>query len=1078
MKFEERYQQLNDAQKEAVEAIDGPVMVLAGPGTGKTELLSMRVANILRKTDTNPENILCLTYTDNGADAMRRRLISIIGQDAYKVAVHTFHSFGTDIINQHRDIFYNGATFQAADTIATYEILRGIFEELPLNDPLASMMNGEYTAQRDASKAISELKRAGLTDEEFRAILDANDVAIERVERVLAPIISARVSKKMIPELETAITELRAFPTEPTLYGVPDLMTVTLDTLEQAIAENKISAWKSRFFKKDDKNEQVLKARHQQQKLRSLTRIYNRYLDAMQMANLYDYDDMILQVVHALEINDDLRFNLQEKYQYLLVDEFQDTNLAQLRILHSLTNNSVNEDRPNIFIVGDDDQAIYSFQGADINNILNFQTIYPATQRIVLTDNYRSTQSILNAARAIIKQGGDRLEQRDPSLNKQLATHTTDAGHVSFTELEGAAQERQWVAQQVAALIKKGETPADIAVLLHHHDDIQALLPHFAKANIPVHYERRDNIFELPPIIALELLGRTIAMLAENRHDIANELLPRVLAHPAFGFKAQDIWNLSTKAYDNHARWIDEMEKHPPFAAFREWLITLVVDSLSTPLEVMIDKLLGVPDDQSEAGALYTYFFSKEKLDTDPAGYLVCLDALRLLRERLISYHPNEPLTLPSFMSFIDLHQRIGDRIQLTHNIGESDTAVNIMTAHSAKGLEFEHVFVVGVTDSEWGLKARGRSSSISYPENLALAPQDQTYDERLRLFYVAMTRAKRQLFISYALRNDANKAQLPASFLVDDQTMAEHIDMTQTIADLTDLARTEWYQPLLTPQDDLITLLKPRLDHYRLSATHLNSFVDVTRGGPNQFLVSRILHFPSITSPNACYGLAIHATLQQAHSHFNSTGKLKPVEDVLIDFEMNLRHFRMLDGEYTAYLQKGNDELTAYLDAKQASFSKTQQVELNLSGQQSMVGEARLGGILDLVDIDRAAKTMHVYDYKTGRPETSWKGTNAVGLYKYRQQLLFYKLLIENSRDYSSFTVTEGTLDYIKPTPSGAISSLSLEFDPVEVERFKKLVESVWRHIIALDLPDTSGYSQDLKGILAFEQDLIDNKV
>jgi len=141
MDFQKRYNKLNDCQKKAVDLIDGPVMVIAGPGTGKTELLSVRVANILQKTDTLPENILCLTFTESGANAMRERLIQIIGKDAYKVAVHTFHSFGTDIINQNGQYFYNGAHFKPADTVSSYEVIRNIFEKLEYNNPVISQMN-------------------------------------------------------------------------------------------------------------------------------------------------------------------------------------------------------------------------------------------------------------------------------------------------------------------------------------------------------------------------------------------------------------------------------------------------------------------------------------------------------------------------------------------------------------------------------------------------------------------------------------------------------------------------------------------------------------------------------------------------------------------------------------------------------------------------------------------------------------------------------------------------------------------------------------------------------------------------
>ena len=156
MDFNARYQKLNDAQRQAVDTIDGPVMVIAGPGTGKTELLSMRVANILRSTDTSPESILCLTFTDGGATAMRARLASIIGPDAYKVAIQTFHSFGSEVINQHREFFYRGAEYKPADELAQYEIMTQLFDELPYDSPLASKNNGEYTHLRDALRSISE----------------------------------------------------------------------------------------------------------------------------------------------------------------------------------------------------------------------------------------------------------------------------------------------------------------------------------------------------------------------------------------------------------------------------------------------------------------------------------------------------------------------------------------------------------------------------------------------------------------------------------------------------------------------------------------------------------------------------------------------------------------------------------------------------------------------------------------------------------------------------------------------------------------------------------------------------------
>ena len=170
MEFQTRFKALNDKQRQAVDTIDGPLLVLAGPGTGKTELLSMRAANILRKTDTLPSSILCLTFTDSGASAMRERLRQIIGADAYKVAIHTFHSFGSEIMSRHREYFYHGADTRPADELLQHEILSDIFSELDYTNPLAGSMNGTFTHLKDALSVISELKRSGLTSDELRAV--------------------------------------------------------------------------------------------------------------------------------------------------------------------------------------------------------------------------------------------------------------------------------------------------------------------------------------------------------------------------------------------------------------------------------------------------------------------------------------------------------------------------------------------------------------------------------------------------------------------------------------------------------------------------------------------------------------------------------------------------------------------------------------------------------------------------------------------------------------------------------------------------------------------------------------------
>ncbi|MFZ2126358.1 MAG: ATP-dependent DNA helicase [Candidatus Microsaccharimonas sp.] len=1089
MEFEKRYKQLNVAQKEAVDHIDGPLMVIAGPGTGKTELLSVRTAQILQKTDTLPENILCLTFTDSGASAMRERLVGIIGKDAYKVAIHTFHSFGTEVINQNREYFYNGALFQPADDLSRYEILRSIFDELEYKNPLASTMNGEYTHQPDATKVISELKRSGLTSDELLAVIDQSEAALDKAERIIVPLISGTVTAKVGQSLALSLSALQELADEAeTLYEVTPLIKVITEGLGAAIAQSQsehptkpITAWKKKWFVKNTKGELVFKSRAHITKLRALAFVYYEYLARMEAAGLYDYDDMILQVVHAMEVHDDLRFNLQEKYLYIMVDEFQDTNLAQMRILHNLTESPLNDGKPNIMVVGDDDQAIYSFQGADISNILRFKELYPAAELIVLTDNYRSKEIIIDTSREVIIQGVDRLENRMQDINKHLSANQTGEGAVELIHAPTIDAERHWLVDHIARSIKAGTKPGDIAVLTRRHFEIQSLLPYFSRRGIAVNYDRQDNVLDQPPILALDLLSRVVVALSKGEHDQANSLMPELLAHPAWNLSPGELWRLSTTAYDSRQRWLDVMATLPQFLEIHSWLIELSALASHTALEPMIDRLIGRTDDTTKSSPFYDYYFSAEQLDKTPLQYLDCLAALRTIRGQLREYHAKDGLTLASFVEFIQLHRRLGTNLMVARtSLDNEEGAVNLMTAHKSKGLEFEQVYIFNSVDNGWGEKARSASRNISYPENLPLAPAGESSDERLRLFYVAMTRAKSRLILSYSDSNDSDKSTLVASFLAGNTIETKDIPPISD-GDVVESAEIAWYEPLTEPTADLKELLQPQLEKYKLSATHFNSFLDVSRGGPRAFLLDNLLHFPSAKSASASYGSAIHNTLQQAHVHLAATGEQKPLEDVLRDFEVNLTQQRMSPLDYTTYLQKGSEQLQAFLDARYDTFSPTQKSELSFGGQESFLGDAHLTGSLDVVDINKADKTIIVTDYKTGKPASGWKGSDdheRVKLHKYRQQLLFYKLLVEHSRDYGNYNVTEGRLSFVEPTKAGEIITLDMSFEKEELERFKQLVEKVWQRIVNLDLPDTSSYEPNARGIAAFEQDILDDAI
>ena len=1181
MDFQTRYAKLNTNQRQAVDYIHGSLLVIAGPGTGKTELLSMRTAQILHQTDTLPDSILCLTFTESGAANMRQRLRQIIGEDAYKIAIHTFHSFGTEIINQHREYFFHGADSQPADELTQHQIVTGILEGLDWRNPLSVKNNGEFVYTSELIRVISEFKQSGLTPAELRAITADNQRVIAGIAPDIQQVFAAKISKKTIelfaPLAENIAKRIdeggAAKPSENAANSalhhsepsanLPSSITPYAHVLALSIAHaaqeaidtnstKPLTAWKNKWCEKNAAGEFVLKDFTASEKLSAAIDVYEAYGNVLAERSLFDYDDMILSVIQACEAHPELRANLQEQFQFIMVDEFQDTNLAQLRLLFDLTGD---EDNPNIMAVGDDDQAIFSFQGADVGNIQRFRQHYHDPKIIVLTDNYRSAADILTAARGVITQGADRLENTIDGLSKQLTAHASGNGaRVEVQEFASVSEERAGVAQQIAELIKHGEKPEHITIIARHHKELIELLPYMYRQNLTVNYERHDDILEQDIIQALDKLARVVMAIHQNNLDAANSLLPEVIAHPAFGFSALDIWRLSLHAYNNRQLWLESMLANSTFQPFGEWLLERAKDVPNLPLEEQLDKLLGLemgagitpidsvqrpsperpqtpgakrgvdrdssgahsgreflqsaseepllglrtaiaarassdarrekrsPSKGSSLNSLAAHYFSPDNLAQNPDAYLTTLESLRTLRQKLRDRATDETPTLADFLEFIDLHR--STKTRLTHIRPQSSTlggAINLMTAHKSKGLEFPHVFVVGAIDSAWGEKVRSRSRLIRYPANLQLQPAGTSYDERLRLFFVAMTRAKTTLTMTYSQTNDAGSDTMIASFLTDHTPTI--IPAADTPAAQLTVAQTDWSTRLSTPMSaELKDVLAPTLETYKLSITHLNNFLDVSRGGPQNFLLNNLLRFPSAKNPAASYGTAIHASLQQLHNLLRTDHRLPPIERILHYFRTSLEAQHLPPDDFELYLDRGTAALTAFLDAKSSDFHDTELAELDFAHQGVVVGGARLTGKLDVADIDKNNKTIFVTDYKTGKPSHSWKGISdyeKIKLHKYRQQLMFYQLLVTSSRDYGNFTFIGARLQFVEPdTKTGDILSLEDTFSEEELAEFTRLIGVVWRKITTLNLPDISGYSADYKGMVQFEEDLLTRAV
>lgn len=1107
-KYEKAFGELNDEQKAAVQAVDGPVLVVAGPGTGKTQLLSVRVANILRSADVNPSNILCLTFTDNAARNMLERLEKLIGQPAYHVAIHTFHSFGSDIINQYPEFFNKRPLLQPVDSLGSYEILSGIFAGLAHSNPLSAKVGEDFVFLSEAAKVISWLKHNAVSPSELGELLAKNQEDFAMIDKLVAKASWNPPSPKHLKDYQELANSLRTMGDEPVLGVFSAYNQLMSSSLEQAIEETdasgrhapKLTAWRNEWLTKQAEGVFVLKDGGKSlKKLQALKNVYQKFQEQMTTSGLYDFDDMVMEVVHALETEEELRLNLQERFQYILVDEFQDTNKAQLRMLKALGDNPVNADNPNIMAVGDPNQAIYAFQGASTNNITDFLNSYKDITTINLEKNYRSTQTVLDTAYTTL------TENKVPAT-KLSSESENSTDHVSHNVFTSELDQYQWVAGQIKKHIKDGTKPENIGVIAPRHKYLERLMPYLASQKLPVAYERRENILEAPVVLQLLRMAELVDALAKNKHDQADVLFSEVMNYNFFDLPSEDLLAISLQCYENYSHWQPELlkSKNENIKTITKWFIGIAKVASTQPLEYVLDKLSGtrienIEDDQDEidtpsktesfTSPLYEYYFGEQRLEQNASDYLTHLGQLSTLRRALRAWKPNQTLFTADLSEFVHLHTRAKLKLADTNPYTQSVDAIQVMTAYKAKGLEYDVVFAINTQDEVWGPKARSRSDIIRLPKNLPLKPAGDSEEDKLRLFYVALTRAKHTLHVtSYRLTQDS-KLSLGLSFIGGNSDEAEpvHPSLKPTLMPEVDrtaataLLSTDWayrYRQIIA---DKPTLVQPILERYKLSVTHLNNFLDVSSGGPQHFLIHNLLRFPEAMSPSAAYGDAMHKTMQWAYAELKSTGKLPAQKSIDAQFVDFLARKHLEKTEFTKMQKRGLKALQIYMQERAGSFNASHVIERNFANEGVVVNGAHLGGKIDKIILGDGA--MAVVDFKTGKPSSSWQGKDEFEkqkLHRYRRQLLFYKLLVDNSAAYGKkFKAASGALEFLEADDMGALPNmLDMEFPKEEVEQLAKLIGIVWQKIMNLDFPDTSKYPPGMAGINAFIQDLLEEKV
>ncbi len=1114
--YQKAYSELNSNQKRAVDNIDGPLLVIAGPGTGKTQLLAVRVAHILKQTDTPAQNVLCLTFTENGADNMRDRLSRFIGKTAYDVNIGTYHAFGGELIRRYPEVFAKERLDTPVDELGKNQLLRSIIDKLDYSNPLKQTRHHIG----DLISTISEVKRSLLSSDDLRAIAAENETFIDRCSHPIQAIMSG--IKTMPRKLEDAVRLFEQIlevleqnmPLQPTSERFGSLASIAVLSLQESLQiatdsgkTNPLTTWKNKWLEKNVANEFIIGGKLPNKRLSALADVFDSYKEELSHRGWYDFDDMILEAVSALENNDDLRYTLQEQYQYILLDEFQDTNAAQFRLVELLCDNPVNEGRPNIMAVGDDDQAIYAFQGAQYSNMVDFYNAFQNVEVVCLTDNYRSTQSILDTAQNISAQISERLTDKFTSVNK----HLTSMKNGELSSLPSATVERRsflsdiaqysWVAQNVAMLVSSGTPASQIAVLAPKHRYLEPLVPFLANLEVPVRYEKREDILASPIVNQLLQMSRLAIALAEDSEAQAAPLWKEVLSYEFWRIPIKDLWQLSWHVSDiyysdNKTSWSKALVEsgQPQMAAAAELFLEIAARAKSETCEKLIDYLIGndvitVSQGKTIKSPLREFYMGNKAQKSQPGLFYETLSNLTELRGKLREYQAAREanIGLSDLLDFVQMYKDADQKMQSTSPYNQQSESVQLMTAFKSKGLEFSHVFLVNCQDTVWGEHATNQTNKLTLPQNLApIRHAGANEDERLRIFFVAMTRARVGLHMCSYDKTYTGKDTIRLKYL-DEREQEDGSVLALALPDSKQLViNTESHPPTIKEIElnwqsrhmsalantDLKSLLQQRLDNYQLSPTHLTKFIDVEYAGPESFFFDAILRFPQAPSISSQFGDIMHELMQWLQTELSSTSVLPSIEAVVAQVKRIISRYKIDNDHIEQETSRAIRSINAFMQQRGHIFNSDDRAEVNFRNEGVFIGEAHMSGKIDRLEINHATKEIVIVDYKTGHSERTWGSSSK--MYKYQMQLYGYKLLVENSHTFKDYRVVGARLEFIEPDHDGRVSALDLEYKSDKNEEVIRLIDSVWHAAKELKFPDTSSYDQSATGIRNFVKDII----
>lgn len=984
----------NEKQFECINTINGPVMVLAGPGTGKTFTIIQRIKHMLQ-VGINPTSILCLTYSEAAANEMKARLVKEIGTIASSVTINTYHAFCNDVIKQYPNEFelLDGVTL--VDEITKQSIMKETLEEVK-PEVYRTKWGDAYYFIPELLKAVDDIKSNQVTKEEYFNTLKTHPAWQGKMNELIAEYSEREQKGKLV---KTFLNNFEAH--------------------RKKIAKAK-EAWE----------------------------IYEKYDIKLKQKNYIDFNDMINMVLEVFDSNEEFLKNVSSRYQYFLVDEYQDTNYSQNGIVFKLAEGA---NSGNIFVVGDDDQIIYEFQGAKTDTLEKFLIKYPETKVICLNENNRSTQNILDFSYKIISQDKTRLEYNEDfskyNISKVLTAKNSQITplnkKIQFHGFADIKQENNFIIKEIENIISSDNMPitkegkkdlSKIAILTRENNELNTFASLLEAKNIQFQIKESKNIFDIKSSLVIYFYLKALLNYEFN----GDKLFGLLLTEP-FNFDNADYSYLLEQNKLNHKDLISNIKLG--IENNYEWANPLRVKSFIQTFDALtgLKSNLNIKDliiEVTNRTGILSYFLNNE-VNKSENIYAI----KKIIDEAQSFLYIKKGAWLGDFLEHLDT--AFTSNIPITIDKEDyTQNAIQLLTLHGSKGREFEYVFMPNLISKKWEGKRVNNTMSLPIDKSDKKVDENtQRQSEQLRLLFVGITRAKHSLYLSYSNSIDTNPQELTtylSEVIQDDNLIESHnheLEKDSYLLEVAQMLKKEPFDYAKAFKDEL----KARLENFIISPSTLNTYLNC----PRNFLYSYVLNIKVLDkeTSSANYGLVIHKTLQWIVQYAKDNGQYPIKNDVMKYYEKNLakekfeteekreefriRGLNCIDKYYKQMIE------TPYIRIYSTEYS------FNYVPFESHF----IKGFIDRIEKNNDG-TIELYDYKTGSAKSKSQIADGKDYENYLNQLRFYKYAYEIQNP--NIQVTKAGLIFVEEPDSNFHINLTEEDNKIIETKIKYAYDNI----------------------------------